>query len=233
MKIRMRVLAAEDIQSTNCVMLGKLGDVYSCIENAFHPHCGSKEEGYPEIYSVIDWMISNRVNRGCKAVNGWLAQELRSCYDDMFDLLLAIEFIFCGLTPSNRTQELCTHIWENIDSIEYSKQQKLSYAEQIDFYLNQNFLRVRSGGKLNSGSADSIYFRISSKGYDWHDVIEDFLWDVFKHVNDMPQLIWIGHDAETNPPEVVLFEGTPEELINNADSKIFAKSVANNIQKFV
>lgn len=224
MKIRLRILGSEEIHSMDCVVLGKLGDVYPCIENGFHPHCGSREQGYPETYSAVDWMLEHRVNRGCKAATQWLAQQLRECYDDGMDLDLAEEIIFASINPSERTLEVCQHIWDNIDSYTYSEEQCLEYAEDVDFYLNQNFLRVRAGGKLNSGAANSIYFRISSKDYDWRDVIEDFLWDTFKSIDKMPSLIWIGHDAETNPPEVVLFEGRPEDLFGKFDSKILSST---------
>lgn len=221
----MRVLASEQIKSMSCVVLGRLGDVYACIDNGFHPHCGDKDSGYPETYSAVDWMITNRVNRGCKAVNQWLAQQLRSCYDDGFNLDVATEIIFAGVDCSDRTLEMCNQIWNNITNIEFDADFALQCAQDIDFYLNQNFLRVRSGGKLNPSSSNSIYFRISSKDYNWRDVIEDFLWDTFKSISDMPSTIWIGHDAETNPPEVVLFEGSPEDLFGKFDSKIFASEL--------
>lgn len=50
----------------------------------------------------------------------------------------------------------------------------------------------------------------------------DFLWDTFKNPDAMPHKIWVGHDAETNPPETVLFEGTPQELFSTYDTSIFA-----------
>lgn len=224
MKIRMRVLASGDIRSMHCVVLGRLGDVYACIGNGFHPHCGAKESGYPEVYSAVDWMIDNRVNRGCKAVNKWLEQQLTECYRDGLGLEFAMDIIFAGIDPSARTKEVCERLWESIGQVVYDEDLCLEYAEDIDFYLNQNFLRVRTGGKLNPSSADSIYFRISSKDYDWRNVIEDFLWDTFKSVDKMPKLIWIGHDAETNPPEVVLFEGSPQDLFGKFDSKVFAST---------
>ena len=48
----------------------------------------------------------------------------------------------------------------------------------------------------------------------------------------MPELIWIGHDAETNPPEIILFDGTPEELFENFDSKKF-ESFRNSKKEFL
>ena len=38
----------------------------------------------------------------------------------------------------------------------------------------------------------------------------------------MPNYIWVGHDAETNPPEVTLFESSPQDLLEKFDSSIFA-----------
>lgn len=227
MKISVRIFASEEIRSSDCVMLSRLGDIYPCIENKFHPHCGNKDLGYPKIYSAVDWMIANRVNRGCKAINDWISQQLSSCYEDGLDLELAIEVIFASIDPSARTSEICSQLWKTVDTVSYDISETVKYAELIDAYLNQNFLRVRSGGKLNSGSADSIYFRISSKDYDWRNIIEDFLWDTFKSIDSMPSLIWIGHDEETNPPEIVLFEGSPEDLFGKFDSKVFASTKFN------
>ena len=227
MKIRLRILGSEQIQSMSCIVLGKLGDVYPCINNGFHPHCGAKEQGYPETYSAVDWMLDNRVNRGCKSVQLWLEQQLKSCYDDFLGLEDSIDIIFAGIDPCIRTKEMCAKLWETINTVNFDENICLEHASNIDFYLNQNFLRVRAGGKLNSSSADSIYFRISSKDYNWRDVIEDFLWDTFKNITGMPQLIWIGHDLETNPPEIVLFEGSPEESFTKFDSTILAKTKFN------
>jgi len=223
-KIRMKVLASTEIQSMDCVVLGKLGQIYPCILNQFHPHCGNAEHEYPETYSAVDWMISNRVSSRCKAVKEWLAQQLKDFYDHGLNFELSVEGIFAEIEPSDRTLEMCQRIWSDIDAVVYGRDESLMYANMIDSYLNQNFLRVRAGGKLNSSSANSIYFRISSKDYDWRDVIEDFLWDVFGDVDNMPALVWIGHDAETNPPEIVLFEGSPEELFDKFDSKVLAST---------
>ena len=97
-------------------------------------------------------------------------------------------------------------------------------AKHITEFLNENFLRVRAGGKLNPEGADAIYFRISSHGYNWHSVIVDFLWDTFGEPSKMPKRIVVCHDAETNPPEVILFDGTPQELFEQYDDKVFAST---------
>lgn len=224
MKIKLRVLGKTEISSMSCVMLGKLGDVYPCIENGFHPHTGGKDTGYIEMYSAVDWLFNNRVNRGCVAASNWLAQQLRCYYELNLALDEAIKLIFADIEPCERTKQVCTHLWDTIQSIKYDEALCNEYAEDVDYYLNENFLRVRAGGKLNSSAADEIYFRISSHSYDWRNVIEDFLWDTFSSIPQMPRLIWIGHDEETNPPEIVLFEGTPEEFFNNYDSKVLAST---------
>ena len=99
---------------------------------------------------------------------------------------------------------------------------ELQYARDIARFINENFLRIRAGGKLNPDGTNSIYFRISSHGYDWRRNIENFLRDTFDSPDKMPNYIWIGHDAETNPPEVTLFEGTPNDFIEQFDSKVIA-----------
>ena len=77
---------------------------------------------------------------------------------------------------------------------------ELQYARDIARFINENFLRIRAGGKLNPDGTNSIYFRISSHGYDWRRNIENLLRDTFDSPDKMPNYIWIGHDADTNQP---------------------------------
>ena len=95
-----------------------------------------------------------------------------------------------------------------------------TYIEYINEAIKKYNLRFKEEfgpGSVFPVGEDSIYFRISSHDYDWYRTIIDFLWDAFGDTNKMPSRIWIGHDAETNPPEVVLFDGTPNELFEKFD----------------
>lgn len=231
----MKILAGKSHKGSNvkgeCVMLDRYGDVYECIDNAYHPNAGPKEDGYPEIERVIDWLCQNCTN---KRLLGWIKiwVNYRVAYECAYGEIsdfneLVLDVMYCDTyTPCNEIVQMIKDSYEACKSEEV-RDEYLSNSEDEakDFivnYLNENFLRVRAGGKLNPEGANAIYFRISSHGYDWYDVIVDFLWDAFGNPKNMPYRIWIGHDEETNPPEVVLFDGTPDELLEATNRKIAA-----------
>ena len=216
-----------------CVMIDKYGDVYNCIDNKYHPNPGTAEDEYSEIERTIDWMFANDLRTPIKDLYNWvyarvakqLSEDPDATFEDvLYDVMYCDAYTPCSNTV-NAVREAYTTLrddpylmegWAHIDDV--------YYAARITNYLNETFLRVRAGGKLNPQSADAIYFRISSHGYDWRSVIEDFLWDTFTSPSNMPRRVWIGHDAETNPPEIVLFDGSPEEFLEY-DHKIIASKL--------
>lgn len=214
------------------VMLSRYGDVLNVIDNKYHPNPGSKEEGYPEIERCIDWCYSNL--EYCKPISknldNWIdarvSQELKENPSSSFEevvlnVMYSDTYSPCEETLSslNRAYETYSGVVSDIKVPEEGSEIKDS--EKISNYINEKFTRVRAGGKLNPEGANAIYFRISSHGFDWHSVIVNFLWDMFDSPDKMPKKIWIGHDAENNPPEITLFEGTPKELLENEDDKLF------------
>lgn len=196
----------------DAIMLGKYDDVIPCIDNAYHPNPGSD---YSEIERCIDWTLTNNLEeRVLKYIEGWMTARVNNVKEyfgtDDFDEFVKEVMFSDDYTPCTKTIDL---IKKCMKSDSDNKNEK-PYAERIARFINDNFTRVRAGGKLNPDGSDSIYFRISSHGYDWREVFVDFLWDTFGSPDKMPRRIWIGHDAENNPPEVTLFDGTPEELFD-------------------
>lgn len=214
-----------------CLMLDRYGTVYPCIDNLMHPNPGTEEDEYSEIERTVDWLYANNIRAVYPLIDKWLRCRIASLYLEDSDL--SLEDIISDTMYSD-IYEPCQAIKDKINEIhqEYVNNPRqasddfeideLSTSRSIAKHLNERFLRVRAGGKLNPEGTNSIYFRISSHGYDWHRVIVDFLWDIFQSPKQMPLYIWIGHDAETNPPEVKLFEGSPDDLLGKFDSKIFA-----------
>lgn len=214
-----------------CCMLSRYGEVYDCIDNAMHPNPGTEETQYDEIERTIDWILSIPFYEMVITCTEWIQVKvakylkefpnstldeviLNTMYTDLYEPCDACKDIFADI------YDLYTSGLQSVDA--YANSDDISIARKITTWLNENFLRVRAGGKFNPEGANAIYFRISSHGYDWHRTIVDFLWDTFGDPNKMPNKIWIGHDAETNPPEIVLFDGTPDELFNQYDTSIFA-----------
>jgi hypothetical protein len=227
------------------VMLDRYGTVYPVIDNLMHPNPGTAEDEYAEIERTVDWLYS--INKRTDLLDLWVQSRVADFLKEMsgsnetptFEEVM-VNVMFSDLyNPCANTVAAIKKVYnklvnqpELIDDIEIND---FKYSEDIANYLNENFLRVRAGGKLNPEGANAIYFRISSHGYDWHRVIDNFLWDVFGEPNYMPKRIWIGHDAETNPPETVLFDGTPQDLFDKFDDKVFeeyhknAKVIKENI----
>ena len=226
----------------DCVMLRKGGSVYPCIDNKYHPNPGTGEDGYAEIERVIDWVLQNNLNLLNRTVENWMRARIADNIsnigsietDDIFE-----DTFYCDGTyiPCDKAQAMFYKIIKefefDFESYESALQSdETDYSKVIADYINENFLRVRAGGKLNPDGSDSIYFRISSHGYDWHRDIADFLWDTFNDITSMPRYVWIGHDAETNPPETVLFDGNPENLFMQFDGKVFS-SYKRDLNKII
>lgn len=213
-----------------CVMIDRNGQVYQCIDNLYHPNPGTKADGYSEIERTIDWLYQNNLRSIRPYLDRWIACRVaKELYNQDCGLSNIINNVmFCDLyKPCDRTisaiesaYKVCLQNDEMLHK--YLQLDELHIAEVITEFLNESFLRVRAGGKLNPQSTNSIYFRISSHDYNWYYVISDFLYDTFNSIDKMPNYIWVGHDAETNPPEVTLFESSPQDLLEKFDSSIFA-----------
>ena len=217
-------------------MLHRNGTVYQCIDNKYHPNPGTEETEYDEIERPVDWLIANGFLSD--EIEMWLYARIAALIDedgydadaDMNEIVNSIMYSDSYQVDS-KTRQLIEDIYawmgdeDNLrNCIDINESQ---YARDIARFINENFLRIRAGGKLNPDGTNSIYFRISSHGYDWRRNIENFLRDTFDSPDKMPNYIWIGHDAETNPPEVTLFEGTPNDFIEQFDSVVAASIKLN------
>lgn len=215
----------------DCVMLHRNGTVYPCIDNRYHPNPGTEETEYDEIERPVDWLIANGFLSD--EIEMWLYARIAALIDedgydedaDMNEIVNSIMYSDSYQVDS-KTRQLIEDIYAWMGDEDNLRNcidiNELQYARDIARFINENFLRIRAGGKLNPDGTNSIYFRISSHGYDWRCNIENFLQDTFDSPDKMPNYIWIGHDAETNPPEVTLFEGTPNDFIEQFDSKVIA-----------
>lgn len=217
-----------------CLMMDKYGNTYQCIDNAYHPNPGTAATGYDEIERTVDWIFSNiKEVPNSRTIYKYLVQWVRHqvaveldsdpeapLEDVLFNVMFCDLYQPCNLCIDEITKayDECNRYVDTLES--YLEIDIESVCEAIVTWLNENFLRIRAGGKLNPQGTDSIYFRISSHGFDWRSNIEDFLWETFKDIESMPKYIWVGHDAETNPPEVTLFEGNAEDLVDNYDGLV-------------
>ena len=237
-EISLKILKGVSIEGTvdralldDCCMLSRYGEVYDCIDGVMHPNPGTEETQYDEIERTVDWILSIPFYKMIGDCTHWIEIKVAKYLKEFPDSTLDEVILNTMYTDLYEPCDMCKNIFADIydmftsslQSIEaYANSDDIVLARKITTWLNENFLRVRTGGKFNPEGADAIYFRISSHGYDWHRVIVDFLWDTFGEPNKMPKQIWIGTDAETNPPERVYFNGTPEELFNQYDERVYA-----------
>lgn len=219
----------------DAVMLSKYGDLYNVIDNAYHPNPGTREDGFSEIERCIDWIVRNNIHGVDAQIKDWLILRILNIDEEynletLSDDEIIEEIFYCDASLiCNQLKSQVSQIVDDIKSIdfddnpyiEYADKSEIDVAEQIADFINEKFLRIRAGGKLNPEGTDSLYFRISSHGFDWNRVITEFLWDYFKSEKNMPKQIVICHDAETNPPEIILFDGTPETLFRDFDTAKF------------
>ena len=90
-------------------------------------------------------------------------------------------------------------------------------SEDIKHSLNQQFCRVRYGGQYNSVSNNNtIWFRISSVGYNWADTIYIFASNMLRQLNI--DKITICRDYESDNGDV---EGKPEYFYKAKDGSVY------------
>ena len=76
--------------------------------------------------------------------------------------------------------------------------------------LNQEFCRVRAGGAYDSdGSLGDLYFRTSSKGFNWFNIIWEFVYNLYKQ--HKVETVTITRDKESTKEEVVYYNRIPVE----------------------
>ena len=202
-----------------CIMLCKDGTVFPCIDHRYHPNPGTESDQYSEIERTVDWLYANNVASIIPVLDSWINHRVAGLvaigYRDIGEITLEVMYSDIYEPCSSVKTQILQAFDACCDSKvleKYLSIDELDTARIIATFVNETFLRVRAGGKLNPCDTDSIYFRISSHGFNWYARIIEFLAEVFHTVENMPSYIWIGHDAETNPPETVLFDGSPDEL---------------------
>lgn len=208
------------------VILDKYGTVYPVV-NECHPNPGSYPY-YEAIGETVDWFCRTHASndRVFDYIELWLQASISVLSQDMDSECTVqdvIDEIFwmdsSELSP--QTIKMIEDSLQTLSTLPSPEETPTDYAQKIADYLNQKYLRVRAGGKFDYNREDTIYFRISSKGYDWRAVIIDFLWDTYKDPQKMPSTVWIGHDEETNPPETTLFYGSCSDLLEIGDNKVY------------
>lgn len=84
------------------------------------------------------------------------------------------------------------------------------YNKKVIDDLNQEFCRVRAGGVYDSdGSLGDLYFRTSSSGFNWFDVIWEFVYKLYKQ--NKVSTVTIVRDKESTSEDKVYYNRMPVE----------------------
>ncbi|MBO7696668.1 MAG: hypothetical protein J6T10_28910 [Methanobrevibacter sp.] len=90
--------------------------------------------------------------------------------------------------------------------------------------LNQEFCRVRAGGVYDSdGSLGDLYFRTSSSGFNWFDVIWDFVYKLYKQ--NKVSTVTIVRDKESTGEDKVYYNRMPVEEFITLSGHPYIESV--------
>lgn len=201
------------------VMIDRYGDVYPAIDRLYHPNPG---EANSEIERCVDWIIGNNITGIDDVVSDWIKTRVSQYFydegytDDLDEVVFNVMYSDSYI-PDDKTVDKIRDAMNDPNIEDYITHGEDKLSQRIADFINEKFLRVRLGGKYNNDGENAIYFRISSHGYDWRRNILDYLWNRFGDIDNMPNKIVVGHDAETNPPEKILFYGSPEDLFDGTD----------------
>ena len=98
------------------------------------------------------------------------------------------------------------------------------YNKKVVDDLNQEFCRVRAGGVYDSdGNLGDLYFRTSSSGFNWFDVIWEFVYKLYKQ--NKVSTVTIARDKESTNEDKVYYNRMPVEEFITLSGHPYIESV--------
>lgn len=158
------------------------------IKVTVHPY--ANPDDVEETLYAGEWLYNNTLNNSIKddflsLVHFWIDKDFNGSFDDCFDYV------------SNRKYKIISldFLIRNKDKILSSSISKgSSLLDIINDGLNQEFLRARYGGYLDSTSGSrEMVFRVSSKNFNWFDIIFNFVYNNRSNISQ----VTISKDPES------------------------------------
>ena len=98
------------------------------------------------------------------------------------------------------------------------------YNKKVVDDLKQEFCRVRAGGVFDSdGNLGDLYFRTSSSGFNWFDVIWEFVYKLYKQ--NKVSTVTIVRDKESTSEDKVYYNRMPVEEFITLSGHPYIESV--------
>lgn len=149
---------------------------------------------------ILNLIALYAVNNGCVDVSTF--KEYLEEDGDYLEINLSfIDFV------SNKLEETIEYYMDNVsdDNVDESALNKIVMDD-----LNQEFCRVRAGGVFDSdGNLGDLYFRTSSSGFNWFDVIWEFVYKLYKQ--NKVSTVTIVRDRESTNEDKVYYNRMPVE----------------------
>lgn len=158
------------------------------IKVMVHPY--ANPDDMEETLYAGEWLYNNTLNNSIKddflsLVHFWIETDFNGSFDECFNYV------------SNRKYKIITldFLNRNKDKILNSSTSKgSSLLDIINDGLNQEFLRARYGGYLDSSSGSrEMVFRVSSKNFNWFDIIFNFVYNNRSNISQ----VTISKDPES------------------------------------
>lgn len=176
-------------------------------------HAYGDEEDPEYILMNVEWLYNNTENSSTKT-DIILLLAIYAVNNDCVDVSTFAQYVIKNdyLQISVKFLEsIYNELERAIDSaISSDYHNEEYYNKKIIDDLNQEFCRVRAGGVFDSdGNLGDLYFRTSSSGFNWFDVIWEFVYKLYKQ--NKVSTVTIVRDKESTNEDKVYYNRIPVE----------------------
>lgn len=176
-------------------------------------HAYGDEEDPEYILMNAEWLYNNTKNSSTKT-DIILLLAIYAVNNDCVDVSTFVQYVIKNdyLQISVKFLEsIYNELERAIDSaISSDYHNEEYYNKKIVDDLNQEFCRVRAGGVYDSdGNLGDLYFRTSSSGFNWFDVIWEFVYKLYKQ--NKVSTVTIVRDKESTNEDKVYYNRMPVE----------------------
>lgn len=167
-------LKLNESAETKAWMIRRDGKVF---EVQIHPY--GSPENYEETLWASEWLYNHTGNQSTKDlivkfITTWVYDE---CNFEEASVVEQLDKEIASRPYSFLTSNFVHSIEDLLEYVDVDDPvEDLNIA--VNSALNEEFLRARAGGEVNSdASIGELYFRISSTGYNWFDIIWNFVYN--------------------------------------------------------
>ena len=186
-------------------MLRRDGELFEC--GIRHPYIRQTERGYTPPENLSDELckitIGNVLKRGFNSII-WFYQHTadRDTKQDIKELFKALVVtVDLDNNIKNEIQTIIGKYIKNQEDYSYMLQGIVAMIFKLNDALNDEFLRVRMSSPYWEGEGDSIYFRVSSTGFNWFPIIWKLIYDnrhCISSVNIVTDIVALGQEKYYN-----------------------------------